>query len=77
MDKKFIVPALKRQALEYKQSESNNFASNIANNLVLNPNLFAEKIGAELEWRNRNGIKIVGMDTLIESLNKTNDPRKQ
>lgn len=73
----YIAPALRNQLNEYKKQESNSFAENVSRSLIFNHDLLATKIGAEIEWRNRNGIKIKGMDDLLSALTKQQDIRKR
>lgn len=77
ISRKYIAPALQRQMNDYKKSESLSFAENISNSLIFNHDLLASKIGSEIEWRNRNGIKVKGMQDLIDALTTTTDLRKR
>lgn len=77
VQRNYIAPALKSQLNEYKKQESNSFAENVSRSLIFNHDLLATKIGAEIEWRNRNGIKIKGMDDLLSALTKQQDIRKR
>ena len=77
VQRNYIAPALNKQLQEYKKNESESFAENVSRSLIFNHDLLATKIGAEIEWRNRNGIKVKGMNELIDALSKTIDPRKR
>lgn len=77
ISRKYVAPALQRQLNDYKKSESLSFAENISNSLIFNHDLLASKIGSEIEWRNRNGIKVKGMQDLIDALTTTTDLRKR
>lgn len=74
---RYISPHLENQAREYKVKQNQSIANGIVSKLILDEDSLAKKIGAELEWRNRKGYKIVGMDELIEAVDKKPDPRKQ
>lgn len=77
VNQKFVAPALVKQMKEQKKIESYSFAENVANSFMLNHDLLATKIGAEIEWRQSSGIKVKGMDKLIESFETKTDLRKR
>jgi hypothetical protein len=74
---RYVAPALQKQIEEFKKSESLSFAQNVSNSLMFNHDLLATKIGSEIEWRNRNGIKVKGMQELIDAMTVQTDLRKR
>ena len=77
MFEKYISPHLQKQTESIAKERNNILASTIANSFKIDEDLLAKKIGAELEWRNRNGIKVKGIENIIEAISKQPDPRKQ
>ena len=77
MYEKYISPHLENQKKSFAIEQSKNFANSIANSFLINEDKLAQKIGAEIEWRTRNGLKVKGVDAIIETLNKEIDPRKK
>ena len=77
IQQKYIAPALKKQLKEFNNDNAYSLAQNISSSLMMNHNELASKIGSEIEWRNRNGIKVKGMDELISALTKQSDIRKR
>lgn len=76
VENKYIYPALKNQISQHRLQENKTFAENISQSIMFDHDMLASKIGAEIEWRNRKGIKVHGMKELIEVMENQPDPRK-